>query len=184
MKDYPITELQARGMFEEHSSYVYGIALMITKSPTLADDITQDTFLRAFAKYDLYDSSKPLRPWLYRMTVNMSRSILRKKTWMKLFSIVPEVERDHSAESIVLHNESQRELWSVVERLSRKQREVITLHYYGGLALPETAYILGIPLGTCKSRLHAALEKIRLSSELEPELFELKGARNEVFKEL
>lgn len=175
MKDYPITEQQAREMFEEHASYVYGIALMITKLPTLADDITQDTFLRAYSKYHLYDSSKPLRPWLYRMTVNMSRSMLRKKTWMKLFARVPEEQREHSAENTVMHIEGQQQLWTAVGRLSPKHCEVVTLHYYGRLSLPETASILGIPLGTCKSRLHAALEKMRLSNELEPELFELKG---------
>lgn len=69
MKDYPITEQQAKDMFEVHSSYIYGIALMMTKQRVLADDITQETFLRAFAKYHLYDPSRPLRPWLYRIAV-------------------------------------------------------------------------------------------------------------------
>ncbi|GAB6990003.1 RNA polymerase sigma factor [Paenibacillus pini] len=174
MKEYLITELQAREMFEEHSTYVYGIALMITKSPTLADDITQDTFLRTYAKYHLYDESKPIRPWLYRITVNMARNTLRKKTWMRLLSVVPDSKRELSAESIVMQNAMHLQLWSLVIRLSQKQREVVTLHYYAELALPERASILGIPLGTCKSRLHAALEKLRLFNELESELWELR----------
>ncbi|OAB37090.1 hypothetical protein PMSD_09820 [Paenibacillus macquariensis subsp. defensor] len=93
---------------------------------------------------------------------------------MTLFARVPEEQGEHSAENIVIHSEGQQQLWTAVGRLSHKQREVVTLHYYGGLSLPEAASILGIPLGTCKSRLHAALQKMRLSNELELELFELK----------
>ncbi|WP_379140045.1 RNA polymerase sigma factor [Paenibacillus sp. sgz500992] len=175
MKDYPITEQQAREMFEEHSAYVYGIALMITKQRALADDITQETFLRAFAKHHLYHSSKPLRPWLYRITVNIARTMLRKKTWSQLFAGTPSLDAaDDSAESIALQSESDQLLWTAVSRLSQKQREVVTLHYYAALPLPETASVLGIPLGTCKSRLHAALEKLRQYCELEPELHTLK----------
>jgi len=162
-------------MFEEHSSYIYGIALMITHQRALADDITQETFLRAFAKYHLYDSSKPLRPWLYRITVNMARSVLRRKNWMQLFTGAAAVEgTEDSAETIALQSESRMQLWNAVARLSQKQREVITLHYYAGLPLPETAMALGIPLGTCKSRLHAALQKLRKLCVLEPELLALK----------
>ncbi|MFD2878535.1 hypothetical protein ACFTAO_24925 [Paenibacillus rhizoplanae] len=50
MKDYPITEQQAKDMFEVHSSYIYGIALMMTKQRVLADDITQETFSACFCK--------------------------------------------------------------------------------------------------------------------------------------
>ncbi|GGF63157.1 RNA polymerase subunit sigma [Paenibacillus albidus] len=176
MKEYSITEQQAREMFEEHASYVYGIALMITKLPALADDITQETFLRAYSKYHRYDESRPIRPWLYRITVNMTRDVLRRKSWQKLFSRVPETDtaREQSAESIVMHDEAKQQLWSVVGRLSQKQREVVTLHYYAGLPLPETAAVLGIPLGTCKSRLHMALTKLRLYNEQEPELFRVR----------
>ncbi|WP_340023840.1 sigma-70 family RNA polymerase sigma factor [Paenibacillus sp. FSL K6-1096] len=174
MKDYPITEQQAKDMFEAHSSYIYGIALMMTKQRALADDITQETFLRAFAKYHLYDSSRPLRPWLYRIAINMARNHLRRFTWMRLVAGVPEKGAEHSAESFALHSENQLELWSAVSNLSAKLREVVTLHYYAGLSLPETAEVLGIPLGTCKSRLHAALNKLRDCGELDPALVMMK----------
>ncbi|KWX88566.1 RNA polymerase subunit sigma-70 [Paenibacillus riograndensis] len=174
MKDYPIAEERAREMFEEHSSYIYGVALMLTRQRVLADDITQETFLRAFAKFDHYDDSKPLRPWLYRITVNTARNMLRKKSWKQLFTGIPAMGAEDSAEYKAMQGEDRQMLWHAVSRLSLKQREVITLHYYAGLPLPETASALGIPLGTCKSRLHAALEKLRLYYEKEPELQTLK----------
>ncbi|KWX70000.1 RNA polymerase sigma factor [Paenibacillus jilunlii] len=174
MKDYPIAKERAREMFKEHSSYIYGVALMLTRQRVLADDITQETFLRAFAKFDHYDDSKPLRPWLYRITVNTARNMLRKKSWKQLFTGLPVMDAEDSAEYMAMQGEDSQMLWHAVSRLSLKQREVITLHYYAGLPLPETASALGIPLGTCKSRLHAALEKLRLHCEKEPELQTLK----------
>ncbi|WP_238651665.1 RNA polymerase sigma factor [Paenibacillus piscarius] len=174
MKQYPITEQQAQEMFEAHSSYIYGIVLMMTKQRALADDITQETFLRAFAKYHLYDPSRPLRPWLYRITVNITRNQLRRFTWMRLVAGVPEEGAEYSAESLAVHSENQLELWNAVSNLSAKLREVITLHYYAGLSLPETAEVLSIPLGTCKSRLHAALNKLRECGELDPGLLMMK----------
>lgn len=174
MKNYPVTEHQAREMFEEHSSYIYGIALMMTRQRALADDVTQETFLRAYSKYHLYDSSKPLRPWLYRIAVNIARNLLRRKTWMKLFAGVSQEVTAYSAESSALQNENALELWRAVAGLSPKLREVITLHYYAGLPLPETAEALGIPLGTCKSRLHAALRKLRACSALDEGLLMIK----------
>ncbi|RQW13865.1 RNA polymerase sigma factor [Paenibacillus rhizophilus] len=152
---------QARKIFEDHSSYIYGVALMITKSPAMADDVTQETFLRAFGKYHLYDSSRPIRPWLYRIAINITRSMQRKLRWQSLFGYVPERESGDSLEHIILDHERHAELWEAVSGLSKKQREVITLHYYAELPLRETAETLGISIGTCKSRLNAALEKLR-----------------------
>jgi RNA polymerase sigma factor (sigma-70 family) len=161
LKELPISQNQSREMFTEHSPYVYGIALMMTKSKMLADDITQETFLRAFQKYHLYDPSRPLRPWLYRITIHTVTNSLRKQRWLQLFGQVPEVAAADSLEDLVLKNEREQELWQVVDRLSKKRREVIILHYYAGLPLHEVASILDIRLGTCKSRLHAALEQLR-----------------------
>jgi RNA polymerase sigma factor (sigma-70 family) len=161
LRGFPITEEKAREMYQEHAHYVYGIALMMTKSGALADDITQETFLRAFQKYHLYDPSKRLRPWLYRITLNMIRGTLRKQRWLTWIGQVPETESSQSLEDIIVQNEREQELWTAVNLLSDKRREVIIMHYYTGLSLQETATVLGIFEGTCKSRLHAALKQLR-----------------------
>ncbi|MDQ0899903.1 RNA polymerase sigma factor [Paenibacillus sp. V4I7] len=165
MREYPISEQQSKEMYIEYSSYVYGIALMMTKSKMLADDITQETFLRAFQKFHLYDPSKPLRPWLFRMTINLIRSTQRKQRWLTFFGKVPDDAMSDSLEDLILKNEREQELWQVVNNLLKKRKDVIILHYYAGLTLQEVASILGIRLGTCKSRLHAALKQLRENNE-------------------
>ena len=165
MNDMALSAEQSRQLFEEHSPYVYSIALMMTKSSVLADDITQETFLRAFQKFHLYDPSRPLRPWLYRMTVNMVRSALRKQRWLTLFGQIPTEEKStRCLEELVVQTERERELWQAVQGLTDKRKEVIILHYYAGLPLQEVAAILNIRPGTCKSRLHAALQQLRTAS--------------------
>lgn len=174
--DYSISEEQSRAIFEEHAPYVYGIALMITKSAMQADDITQETFLRAFAKFHLYNPSRPLRPWLYRITINLARSTLRKQKWLSFFGQVPVEASGDSVEAVVLKTESELELWQLVNRLSPKRREVLILIYYVGLPLHEAAALLNIRLGTCKSRLHAALQQLRQSDAEAYHLTQIKEA--------
>ncbi|MDR0269573.1 sigma-70 family RNA polymerase sigma factor [Paenibacillus sp.] len=158
-----LSEEEAGVLYEAHSPYVYGIALMLTRSPAIADDITQETFLRVFQKYHTYDPSRPLRPWLYRITVNLVKSMNRKQKWLLFQDALPERHDGNTLEDGIVRNEGERELWEAVNELSPKRREVIILHYYAGLTLPEVASVLRIREGTCKSRLHEALKGLRKS---------------------
>ncbi|MEI0740163.1 sigma-70 family RNA polymerase sigma factor [Paenibacillus sp. JTLBN-2024] len=161
-----ISEEQARSIYNKHSPYVYGIALMLTRSSPMADDIMQETFLRAFQKFDQYDPSRPLRPWLCRFAVNLAKSAMRKQRWLFFQADPPDIGDEFLVEESMMKSESERELWESVNRLSAKRKEVIILHYYAELSLPEVAEALHIPEGTCKSRLHEALKQLRRSQTL------------------
>ncbi|WP_322745755.1 sigma-70 family RNA polymerase sigma factor [Paenibacillus donghaensis] len=161
--NHMLSEEEARVLYEAHSPYVYGIALMLTRSPAIADDIMQETFLRVFQKYHTYDPSRPLRPWLYRITVNLVKSTMRKQKWLLFQDTLPERHDGNTLEDGIVRNEGERELWEAVHALTPKRREVIILHYYAGLTLPEVASVLRIREGTCKSRLHEALKQLRQS---------------------
>lgn len=158
MKD--ISQEKAEAIFREHSAHVYRVALFLSKSPTLADDITQDTFLRVFQKYNSYDPGKPVSPWIYKIALNITRNTLRKRKWLHLIKETPDNEGWYSVEDKILKNEAAEELWTVINKLTLKSREIIVLHYYSGLKLQEISTILGIPLGTCKSRLNTALTSL------------------------
>ncbi|PKM78165.1 MAG: RNA polymerase subunit sigma-70 [Firmicutes bacterium HGW-Firmicutes-15] len=158
MKD--ISQDQAEAIFVEHSSYVYRIALFLSKSPTLAEDITQDTFLQVFRKYNSYDPAKPITPWIYQIALNITRKTMRKQKWLHLVKEVPTNEGLNYVEDKILQDELGHELWKEINKLTLKSREVIVLHYYSGLKLNEIATALDIPLGTCKSRLNTALNSL------------------------
>ncbi|WP_046214132.1 RNA polymerase sigma factor [Paenibacillus wulumuqiensis] len=161
-----ISREQAQQLFEEHFDYIFRIALVMTRSRVLADDMTQEVFIRLFRKYHLYQTDKPIRPWLARIAVNLIRGYYRKRKWQVLLGRLPEQDAEHPADHAVLQKESSRMLWTAVSQLSLKQREVIVLHYYAGLSLVEAAEVLHIAPGTCKSRLHAGLCKLRKCHKL------------------
>ena len=153
---------EAERIYQEHRSYVYRTAFLLTKSRSIADDITQETFIRIFSKFHTFDIRRPLKPWVYRITINVTKAFLRKHKWLSLFSFTPDNNhRGDSLESTYFKNIEEEMLWETVNNLSEKSREIIILHFYSGLTLRETSEILEIPIGTVKSRLHTSLQQLR-----------------------
>jgi RNA polymerase sigma factor (sigma-70 family) len=157
-----IDRIRAEEIFNHYSTYVFRIALLLTRSASLADDVTQETFLKVFKNIHTYDSMKPMKPWIYRITVNTTRNLLRKQKWLSFVGFSPDVQPEHtSVEDSIIQAVENEELLKEVNRLPMKGREVIVLRFYVGMKLAEIAEILQIPLGTCKSRLNAALKILR-----------------------
>jgi len=156
-----ISRETAEKIFNQHSAYVYKIALFLTKSKPMADDVTQETFLQIFKKYHTYNSDRPIEPWIYKITLNVTRNQLRKQRWLIFTDSVPESASLHSIEGQLIRSEEEQQLWGLIHKLSQKYREVIILHYYADMKLSDIAYTLDIPLGTCKSRLNSALTNLK-----------------------
>jgi len=156
-----LSKEKAEMIFEEHSNYVYRVALFLSKSKELADDITQETFIQVFRKFYTVDSSKPIQPWIYKVTLNVTRNMLRKQKWLKFMGKLPEKTSLDLVETTVLKTEEENELWTEISNLNLKSREIVILHFYSGMKLKEISVTLGIPLGTCKSRLNTALNTLR-----------------------
>lgn len=156
-----ISKDDAERIFEEYSNSIFRFALFLTKSKMMADDITQETFIQVFRKYCTFDSAKPFKPWIYKIALNTTRNMMRKQKWLQLFREIPERDCSDLVENTVMKSEEEKELWKWINRLGPKSREVIVLHFYSGMKLSEVADFLGIPLGTCKSRLNTALNSLR-----------------------
>lgn len=150
-----------RQLFNEHKTYIYRTALLLTHSKFLADDIVQETFIRIFKKYHTYNHQRPIKPWIYKITLNVVRNILRKHKWLSFVGQVPEKTDSKTPEDQYNENEVHLEVQKEINQLSFKSREVIILHFYNGFTLKEVSEVLGIPLGTCKSRLNTGLNGLR-----------------------
>lgn len=140
---------------------MFRVALFLMKSKTLAEDVTQETFIQVYKKYYLYNLNKPIEPWIYRITINTARNMCRKNKWLSFFGHYQEQESGDLIEETFFKLQERTELWCEINKLSLKSREVIVLHYYLGMKLNEVSAILNIPLGTCKSRLNFALSSLR-----------------------
>ncbi len=159
-------DLEALGeLYERYKTLVYRTALAITHDERVAEDILQEAFLRVCTYADSIDETASLGPWLYRVTVNLAYSwASRVKRWLHSF----QGTFDRWASSVQWHpevvveeQEWRQSLQRAIDALSPGHRAVIVLHYMEGLSLKEIAYVIDVPEGTVKSRLHYARESIR-----------------------
>ncbi len=142
----------------------------------LADDVFQNTFVQVYLKIQQYEPGRPARPWLYAIATNQAIDALRRRNRRAdqradtatttdedgqarpLFELLP-AAGDEPSESA--DRGEQRELVrAAVDRLPDLLRQVVILAYFQGLKYRDVAEALDIPVGTVKSRLHAALARL------------------------
>lgn len=156
-----ISKEEAESIFRENKDYIYKAALFLTKSRELADDITQEVFIKAIVYYHTYDHTKAIRPWLYKIMLNRVHTVMRKQTYNLPLEMIWNHSTSENIEDFILRDEANRELWISISKLSLKIREVLYMHYYLDMKLEDIAEILEIPIGTCKSRLHTGITRLR-----------------------
>lgn len=159
-------DLEALGeLYDRHQNLVFRTALVITGDPETAADLLQDVFLRLHRFASHIDVTRPLEPWLYRMTANLSYTwIKRSHRWLPSLEEVSEwltgVRRNGSQDVQEPDNDWQ-QLEQAMSSLPYSQRVVVVLYYVNDLSLQEISNILDIPLGTVKSRLYYGREVIK-----------------------
>ncbi|RPI86739.1 MAG: RNA polymerase sigma factor [Chloroflexi bacterium] len=158
--------LEALGfIYDRHQKMVYRTALVITGDPESAADLVQDVFLRLYRFSDRIDPERPLEPWLYRITANLSYTWIKKnRRWLPSLEEVAEwlagtvrVENNSSHE----YNDDWHQINTAISALPAQQRMVIVLYYVNDLPLQEISEILDVPVGTVKSRLHYGREVLK-----------------------
>ena len=150
-----------------NQSAVFRLALSILDDPADAEEATQDTFLAVLRALDKYRGDSTFTTWLYRITVNVCRSQLRKRQakarilqMLQSLSRLMGVSPTHP-EEIVIQGENNAVLWKAVNTLDEKHRLPIILYYYHDLSVTEIAGVLGLREGTVLSRLYTARERLR-----------------------
>jgi RNA polymerase sigma-70 factor, ECF subfamily len=150
--------------FARHRGLIQRTAYALTGDTRAAEEVLQDTFLRAYRhRASLRTDVSPV-PWLYRVALNLcySRLARRRLSEEPIGETTAEL-RDHRPEppELVEREELRRAIRRGVAALPEKHQLVIVLYYLHGLSLQETAQTLGIRLGTAKSRIHYALHALR-----------------------
>ena len=155
---------------------LFGYLRRYVNDDDLADDVFQNTFVQVFLKIQQYEPGRPARPWLYAIATNQAIDALRRRNRRAdqrtdavttpdedgqprpLFELLP-APGDGPPDSA--DRAEQRELVrAAVERLPDLLRQVVILAYFQGLKYRDVAEALDIPVGTVKSRLHAALARL------------------------
>lgn len=169
--DSSTTELTQQEAFDTYVvpeiEVLYRVARSITRNPTDAEDLVQDTMLRAYKAILRFDGRHP-RAWLLTIMRNAQINRVRRKRPELLRDpdaameqLADESSDDAGPERLVVETEFDAAVETAVNTLPEKFRDVVELVDIQGLSYQEAADILGVPTGTIMSRLHRARTRIR-----------------------
>ena len=147
-----------------HQEPVFRFAYLMVGDAAEAEDIAQETFLRAYRAFARFDPQRALRPWLLSITANLARNRRRslgryRAALSRFFQANERVEPGIEERSD--RREENQAVWLAIQRLSETDRQVIYLRYFLELSVDEVAQTAGVASGTVKSRLHRSLKRLK-----------------------
>jgi RNA polymerase sigma-70 factor (ECF subfamily) len=153
----------ARRLYDAHLGAVHRLAMRMTRDPALAQEATQDTFVRAFRGLRDFRHDASLKVWIHRIAVSSILNALRARNrWNARRAEIEE------ADLVPLPHEARRtepdlrdKLYAAIDALPEIYRSVFVLHELEGHDHEEIGTLLGIPSGTSKARLSSARSKLR-----------------------
>jgi len=150
---------------------VYTLILRMVRDPGLAEDLAQDSFVKAFRNLASYDRSRKFSSWLFKIAHNTAIDHLRRRSIPTVplegpadsdfgpLDALPD-ENAASPESTARRLDLARALEEAVSRLRPDYREVVLLRFQAGMAYDEIAAATGLPMGTVKTHIHRARKKL------------------------
>jgi len=147
----------------------FRLAMQLLGKPEVAKDVAQDSMLRFFSSLGRFEPERPVLPWLFRIVHNRVRDLERRRRRRRVESLdgylascgyEPASARP-DPEIQAQRRQLQQAIWSALNGLSARHREILVLRDYQDLSYAEIAAVLGIPKGTVMSRLHAARCSLR-----------------------
>ena len=157
-------EMSLRILYDHYSAALYGVILRIVTDKETAEDVLQESFIKIWNNAAAYDPAKGrLYTWLLNIARNTAIDKTRSKSFRKegqvrsIEDFVYTVDKQHNNSTPVDHIG----LRKFVDELKPEQRQLIDLLYFGGYTQSEAAEELNLPLGTIKTRIKAALNRLR-----------------------
>jgi RNA polymerase sigma factor (sigma-70 family) len=149
-----------------YQGIAFRTAYVIARNAADAEDAAQEGFVKAWRALGRFREGAPFRPWLLQIVANEARNRRRsagrrEHLVLRAATEEPSGEAAPSPEAASLRREQQAALLAAVETLREEDRLVITCRYFLELSEAETAEVLGWRLGTVKSRLSRALDRLR-----------------------
>jgi RNA polymerase sigma-70 factor (ECF subfamily) len=165
-------EAAFREIVNRYKNSLYAFLRQFLNRHELVEDVFQETFLQLFASRESFDKSRPLRPWLFTIAANKAKDALRK--WQRTSAVAigtmadsQELSFDDMLNSVtsdgtmpyeeLQKNETASHVGQIIADMPDNLREILVLAYFQRFSYKQMAEILGIPIGTVKSRLHTAV---------------------------
>lgn len=169
-------------LVHRYEGELFGYLNRYLRNRELAEDTFQTTFMTVYQKAETFEEGKRFKPWLYAIATNQAIDASRKRKRRQTISIENEWESGESSakagslrdvlesnnekpDSLAMMDEKKVQVRKAIDTLPENLRQVLLLAYFHEFKYQEISEVLEIPLGTVKSRLHAALEKFQQSWE-------------------
>jgi RNA polymerase sigma-70 factor (ECF subfamily) len=160
---------------EPYMRPLYSTAVRLTTNPSDAEDLVQETYLRAYRAYGTFEQGSNVRAWLFRILTNAHINRYRAKKRRPEETILDDLDESHrraadpvfvagvgrSAEDELLDRLAQADTIALVQSLADPYRQTVMLADVSGLSYKEIAESLDIPIGTVMSRLHRGRRLLR-----------------------
>nr|WP_050995779.1 sigma-70 family RNA polymerase sigma factor [Paenisporosarcina sp. TG20] len=143
---------------QKYEQDIYKIALVYVKNQNDALDVVQETAYRSFKTIKNLKEPKYFKTWLTKIAINCSLDFLGKQK--KVVQLKPKLEKNFSGD---VNEDIDQEMTvrDLIECLSEEEKSVVILRFYEGMTFKEVSETLDIPLGTAKTILYRALDKLR-----------------------
>ncbi|MCI1858146.1 MAG: RNA polymerase sigma factor SigW [Sporolactobacillus sp.] len=159
-------------LVERYKSSVYTICLRMVGDRQEAEDLSQETFIRAYNHIAQFDTGRKFSTWIFRIATNLAIDFLRrKKPSVSLDAQIPGTEglalnatlsdRKMLPDEEIIRTETERWVQHEISLLPEKYRTAIVLKYIEDLSLKEIGEIMALPVGTVKTRIHRGREMLR-----------------------
>ena len=161
-------EVKFRNLVQEHGDRIYNLALMRSNRRHLAEDITQETFIRVYKALGSFRGESEIGTWIFRIAINVCNSTLTREGRYPVSE--SEFADSHELTGLESTGSAEQEFMSVsrneiirksIQRLPENQAQAITLYYLNEYQYTEVAEIMQIPLNTVKSHIRRAKESLR-----------------------
>lgn len=148
-------------LIDEHSAAMYRVARSIVHDASLAEDVVQESLVKAWQAAATFRGEASLRSWALRITHNTAISMLRKRREdVRAPETLPEADHGHSTDRQVTGKFMIEELWVALDRLDELSRTIVVLRELEGMAYEDIADALAVPLPTVKTRLFRARKSL------------------------
>ncbi len=154
-------------LVEKYQKMVYTLALKLMKKPEEAEEMAQDTFIKAFHKIDSYEGKSKFSTWLYSITYNACISELRKRR-IEFKSLDDRQISDQDEQRMHdYYRENRKEdqekyLALAMEKLPEDDQVLVTLYYYENQSMDEISVITGLTVSNIKVKIHRARKRMQL----------------------
>ena len=151
-------ETALTALIDRYAASVHAYLLRHSNSREDADDLLQETWVRVARSARSFDTARRFRSWIYGIATNLARDLFRRR-----------MTRERALRTLAMNapatpgvdSADRGELRERIAELPENMRAVLLLRYYEGMSEAEMAEVLNVPRGTVKSRLHAALRRLR-----------------------